>query len=176
MAKSTSSPPATVAKTDAEKRAALRKKINAAEERQAQRSLADQARDAADTALGYVRSNPLKAVAAVAVGALVIGAMTRPGRRAGARASKRASRIASVATEAALAYGLSLVDGAGKAAQKGQDRLSDFGGAVGDRTSAWTAAAAKEGGLLSDYLIGAARRRGKRAARSIDELRNRIQH
>ncbi len=164
------------AKTDAEKREALRGKIAASEQRQAERSFADQAKDAADSALGYVRANPIKTVAAVAVGALVIGAMTRPGRRAGAKASRKASRFATIASDAALAYGLSLIDGASHAASKGQDKLSDLGNTVGSTASAWTSAAGREGSQLSDYLVDAARRSGKRAGRTIDDLRSRIQH
>jgi ElaB/YqjD/DUF883 family membrane-anchored ribosome-binding protein len=160
------------AKTDAEKREALRGKIAAAEKRQAQRSFADQAKDAADSALGYVRANPLKTVAAVAASALVIGALTRPGRRAG----RKAGALAGVATDAALAYGLSLLDSAGSAASKGQDKLADLGGSVGDKARAWQSAAAKEGSQLSDYLVEAARRSGKRAGKSIDDLRSRLRH
>ncbi|HEU4820098.1 MAG TPA: hypothetical protein VFS87_02945 [Qipengyuania sp.] len=180
MAKSKNTPAQsgskTPPKTDAEKREALRGKIAAAEERQAQRSFADQAKDAADSALGYVRANPLKTVAAVAVSALVIGALTRPGRRAGARAGRKAGALAGVATDAALAYGLSLLDSAGSAASKGQDKLADLGGTVGDKARAWQSAAAKEGSQLSDYLVEAARRSGKRAGKSIDDLRSRLRH
>lgn len=180
MAKSTNTAGKTAAKTpaksDAEKREALRNRIAASEERQAQRSFADQAKDAADSALGYVRANPFKAVAAVAVGALVIGAMTRPGRRAGARAGRKASALAGVATDAALAYGLSMLDSASSAASKGQNKLGDLGHAVGDKAGAWTSAAAKEGSQLSDYVVDAARRSGRRASRTIDDLRSRLQH
>ncbi len=180
MAKSTTTIAKTLGKapanTDAEKREALRGKIAASEERQAQRSFADQAKDAADNALGYVRANPLKTVAVVTVGALVIGALTRPGRRAGAKAGRKASKFATVASDAALAYGLSLIDGASHAASKGQDKLSDIGSTVGSKASAWTSAAGKEGSQLSDYLVEAARRSGKRAGKTIDELRSRIQH
>lgn len=176
MAKSNTTPARTAAKTDAEKREALRGKIAASEERQAQRSFADQAKDAADSALGYVRANPLKSVAAVALGAVVIGALTRPGRRAGAKAGRKASKFAGVATDAALAYGLSLLDTASGAASKGQDKLSDLGSTVGSKASAWSSAASKEGSQLSDYLVEAARRSGKRAGNTIDELRSRIRH
>lgn len=163
-------------KTDAEKREALRGKIEAGEQRQAERSFADQAKDAADSALGYVRANPLKSVTAVAVGALVLGAMTRPGRRAGAKAGRKAGRFAGVATDAALAYGLSLLDSASSAASKGQDKLADLGDTVGDKARAWQSSAAKEGGDLSAYLVKAARRSGKRAGKTIEELRGRLSH
>lgn len=159
-------------KTDAEKREALRGKIAAGERRNSQRSFGDQAKAAADGALDYVKANPLKTVAGVAVGALLIGAMTRPGRRAG----RKAGALATVATEAALAYGLGLLETAGNAASKGQDKLADLGETVGDKARAWQATAAKEGSELSDYLVKAARRSGKRAGRTIDELRSRLQH
>lgn len=162
----------TAAKTDAEKREALRGKIEAGERRNAQRSFGDQAKAAADGAIDYIKANPLKAVAGVAVGALLIGAMTRPGRRAG----RKAGALASVATEAALAYGLGLIEAASGAASKGQEKLADLGGTVGDKARAWQKEAAKEGSELSDYLLGVAKRSGKRAGRTIDELRNRIAH
>ena len=158
--------------TDAEKREALRAKINAGEARQAERTLADQAKDAADGALEYVKSNPIKSVAAVAIGALLIGAMTRPGRKAG----KRAGKLASVATDAALAYGLSLLDAGKDAAETGQDRLADLSKSARKNAREWQDYAAREGNELSDYLIAAARRSGKRAGKTIDELRSRIAH
>lgn len=160
------------AKTDAEKREALRGKIEASGQRHAQRSFTDHAKDAADDAMGYVRAHPLKTVAAVAVGALIIGAMTRPGRRAG----RKAGALAGVATDAALAYGLTLLDSASSAAGKGQDKLANLGDTVGSKARAWQATAANEGSQLSDYLINAARRSGRRAGRTIDDLRGRISH
>ncbi len=159
-------------KTDAEKREALRGKIEAGERRNAERSFAEQAKAAADGALDYVKANPLKAVAGVTVAALLIGAMTRPGRRAG----RKAGALAGVATEAALAYGLGLLESAGSAASKGQDKLADLGETVGEKARAWQSTAAKEGSALSDYLVDKAKRSGKRAGKTIDELRSRLQH
>lgn len=158
------------AMTDAEKREALRAKIHAGEARQAERNFADQAKAVADDALDYVKANPLKTVAAVAIGALVIGAMTRPGRKAG----RRAGKLAGVATDAALAYGLSLLDAGKNAADKGQDRLADLSSSARRNAREWQDYAAREGSELSDYLIAAARRSGKRANKTIDDLRSRI--
>lgn len=175
----TSAKPATAktaAKSDAEKREALRSKINAGERRNAERSFADQAKAAADGALNYVKANPIKAVAGVAVGALLLGALSRPGRRAGRKAAAKTSAFAAIATEAALAYGLGLLDTAGAAASKGQDKLADLGETVGDKARAWQTTAAKEGSALSDYLVDAAKRSGKRAGKTIDELRSRLSH
>ena len=162
--------------TDAQKRKALRARIDArteqAQKRRDERGLADQARDAADGAIAYVRANPLVSIAAVAVGALVIGALTRPGRRAG----RRAGALAGVATDAALAYGLSLLDSAGSAASKGQDRMGELGEKVGGRVRDFQATAVREGSNLSDYLVTAAKRSGQRAGKTIEELRSRITH
>lgn len=164
------------AATDAQKRKALRARIDArtgeARQRRDERGLADQARNAADGAIAYVRANPLVSIAAVAVGALVIGALTRPGRRAG----RKAGALAGVATDAALAYGLSLLDSASTAASKGQDRVADLGDRVGGRARDLQATAIREGGNLSEYLVTAARRSGQRAGRTIEDLRSRITH
>ena len=157
-------------KTDAQKREALRTKIDAGEVRNSQRSFAEQAREAADDALDYVKAHPLKSVAAVTVAALLIGAMTRPGRRAG----RKAGAMASVAADAALAYGLGLLDSAGDVMAKGQDRLSEFGDTAETKARKWGGIAARETGELSDYLATATRRGGKRASRTIDELRGRL--
>ena len=163
-------------KTDAERRETLRGRIAAGERRNSQRSFADQARAAADGALDYVKANPLKAMAAVTAGALLIGAMTRPGRRAGRKAGARAGALAGIAAEAALAYGLGLLDAASGAAGKGQDKLADLGESVGETARAWQSTAAREGSALSDYLVDAAKRGGKRTGRTIDELRSRLRH
>ena len=77
---------------------------------------------------------------------------------------------------AALAYGLGLLDAASGAASKGQDKLADLGDTVGDRARVWQSTAAKEGSDLSDYLVSMARRGGKRAGKTIDELRSRLPH
>lgn len=161
-------------RTDAQKREDLRARITAAEDRNEARSLADQAKAAADGALEYVKANPLKSVAAVAAGALVIGALTRPGRRAGRKAGARVGSLAGVAADTVLAYGLSLLDSGKQVAGKGQDVLSDLGNTTRKNARAWQASAAREGSELSDYILGAAKRGSKRAGKTIDELRGRL--
>ncbi len=163
-------------KSDAEKREALRGKIAAGQRRNEERSFADQAKAAADGALDYVKANPIKSVAGVAAAALLIGAMTGSGGRAGRKAGRKAGALATVATDAALAYGLGLLETASSATSKGQDKLADLGDTVGDKARAWQSTAAREGSALSDYLVDAARKSGKRASKTIDELRSRLQH
>lgn len=158
------------AQNDAQKREALRAKIEAGEARQAERSFGEQARSTADDALEFVKANPLKSVAAVALGALVIGAMTRPGRRAG----KKAGKLAGIATDAAVAYAIGLFDAGKDAADTGKDRMADVSHKVRRNAREWQEYAAKEGSELSDYLMAAARRSGKRASRTVDDLRARL--
>ena len=91
----------------------LRAKIEAAERRNAERSLADQARTAANAAVDYTRANPLTVIGGALFVGLAIGLMTRPGRQ-------MASRVAHSATEA--------VSGAASSASSGAKRLAAGGG------------------------------------------------
>ena len=80
--------------TDEQKRAELRARIEAGNKRLEERTLADQAKDAAGTAVEFAKKHPLATVGGAVVLGLAIGAMTRPGRRAG----RKGGRMASVAT------------------------------------------------------------------------------
>ena len=73
--------------TTSDSRDALRQRIEQGEARLAQRDLVKSAEDAAKAAGDFVRAHPFASVAGVATIALVIGAMTRPGRRIGNRAA-----------------------------------------------------------------------------------------
>ncbi|MCL9982818.1 MAG: hypothetical protein NBV60_06640 [Erythrobacter sp.] len=130
-------------------RDSLRARIEAAERPNAERSLADQARAAADAAVDYTRAHPLTVIGgALAVG-LLLGLATRPGRRVaskavsavGAAASGAANSAASgvkgvttaggakVATllgEAAMAYAMKLLDELLQGASDGQDKLGEL--------------------------------------------------
>lgn len=158
--------------TDEERREALRRKIAAAEERNAQRSLSDTARDAADTALDYVREHPLRSIVMVAAGALVIGAFTRRGRHLG----QRSGQLAALATDAALAYGMRVIDSATDAAESGQNKLAELGGAVGSKARKLKHQAANDATEAGNKLRSAAKKTGKSAQRSIKDLRSRLAH
>lgn len=136
--------------TPADKRDALRAKIDAAERRNAERSLADQAREAASAAADYTRDHPLTVISGALVAGLLLGLATRPGRRVatraagavGAAASGAASsaasgvkgltarggtRIGTLVGDAALAYVMKLIDDVVDAARSSQDRIEDLG-------------------------------------------------
>lgn len=131
-------------------RDSLRARIEAAERRNAERSLSDQAREAADAAIDYTRAHPLTVIGgALAVG-LLVGLATRPGRRIAGRAvsavgaaasgvvdtaaagaktvtARGGSKVATLLGEAAMAYAMKLVDELLQGANAGQERIEDLG-------------------------------------------------
>ncbi|MGB3470120.1 MAG: hypothetical protein WBA51_04790 [Erythrobacter sp.] len=175
----------------------LRAKIEASERRIAQRTLADDARDAAGAATEYAKKNPLTVVGgAIAVG-LIIGLMTKPGRRAAkSAATGAASAVGGAATGAAktvstaaktrgsafgavvadglVAYGIKVIDDALDRARAGKDKLEDLGDAAG--------AKAREAKRDAEYLAGTAadktrtvtRRTRRRATRAVRDLATRV--
>lgn len=164
----------------ASERDALRMKIEAAERRIEERTLADQAQEAAHATTTYVKANPLKVVGgAIAVG-LVIGLMTKPGRRAattaansaasavsgtassaakgvGNAAKNRSSKFGSLVADAIIAYGIRLIDEAMETAQKGQDKLED----IGDNATA----SARDLRRDASYIAASAADKGRNATR-----------
>lgn len=131
--------PAKSRPTNDEKREELRDKIEAAEARQAERSLADQAREARDNAVGFVREHPLGTVsAALAFGILVAAIVPGPGRRlrkrVGTKVSNRAAPLAAMVAEMGLAYASSVGDFAANAVRTGQNALEDVGDSIGQTT------------------------------------------
>ncbi|MCB2085953.1 MAG: hypothetical protein KDE07_05820 [Sphingomonadaceae bacterium] len=160
--------------TDQAKRDELRAKIEAGEQRNAERTVGDMARDATRQATDFVKEHPLAAVAGVAAVGLAIGAMTRPGRRAGKAAGKRASALAGYATELGLAYASGLFDAASNAAKTGGERIEDFSeevvhGARNARRSASHAA-----GDAADNIRFIGRKAARHAGRSLRNARSRI--
>lgn len=112
-----------------DKRKELKQKIQAGEQRHAARSLADSARAAGEDTVEFVKRHPLATLAgAIAVG-LAIGAMTKPGRRLG----KRGGAVAALITDAAIAYGMKVIQQAGSAAREGQERFGDLSGTLSER-------------------------------------------
>lgn len=119
--------------TSEEPRDELRAKIEASERRMAERTMADTAQEAAGAATEYVKKNPLTVLGgAIAVG-LVLGALSKPGRRAasgaagsaasavggaassaaqgvGNAAKKRGGAFASLLADALIAYGIKMID------------------------------------------------------------------
>ena len=177
-----------------DKRDALRAKIEAAERRNAERTLADQARETASSVVDYTRANPLTVVGGAVAAGLVIGLLTRPGRRAAGRAlhgasdaisgaassakatvtgttSRQGSRIGTMIGEAAMAYLMTAVDELLETARAGQDKAADLGDAAGTQAKRITANASETAGSAADSTRALARKTADVAVGVVRDLR-----
>lgn len=156
--------------SDEQKRDALRSRIEASEARNDARSLADQARDAADSALAFTRKHPLAVVGGVLVAGLAIGAMTRRGRNIG----RRGGVLARLASDAALAYGARMIDGMVDGAQYAGDRIEDFGDSATTAARGLRRDAAYKLDAAGDALRASGRKAGRKGSRAYRALRSRL--
>ncbi|MXO90178.1 hypothetical protein [Pontixanthobacter aquaemixtae] len=154
-----------------EKRQALKAKIEAAEQRNADRSIGDIARDASKKATDFVKEHPFATLAGVAVLGLAIGAMTKPGRRAGKAAGENASKFASYAAELGMAYATGLIDAASDLTQLGKDKIEDLGDAINDNAGELKRKASFRGGNAAAAAKSLTREAGKKAGRTVRDLR-----
>ncbi|MGY6551800.1 MAG: hypothetical protein ACXIT4_07875 [Erythrobacter sp.] len=165
------------------KRDALRARIEANERRIAERTLADDARDAAKAAADYTRANPGKVVAgALAVG-IVVGLMTAPGRRLVANAAssvtgKKAKpaaetggRFGALFANAFVAQGLKLLDDVLEEANTGKEHLDELADKFADKV---TTSAEKLGREAVDNSREMARRTRERAESAAREIAERV--
>ncbi|MEX0342722.1 MAG: hypothetical protein AB3N06_09050 [Erythrobacter sp.] len=158
--------------SDEQKREQLRARIEAGEQRNEERSLADQAKDAADSALEFTRKHPLAVVGGVLVVGLAIGAMTRPGRRLG----RRGGVLAGLAADAALAYGARMVDTVLDGAQYAGDRIEDLGDSASTAARGLRRDAGYKLDVAGDALRSSGRKAGRKGSRAYRALRTRITH
>ena len=135
-------------------RDSLRTRIEAAERRNAERTLADNARTAATAGADYTRAHPLTVISGALAAGLVIGLLTRPGRRLAGRVvsgatgavsgaassagsgvksitARGGSRIGTMVSEAAVAYIMTLIDDLIEAARSGQERAEEAADGLG---------------------------------------------
>ncbi|QUL38791.1 hypothetical protein [Erythrobacter sp. JK5] len=183
--------------TASEKRDELRAKIEASERRIAQRTLADQAREAASAATEYTRQHPFTVLGgAIAVG-VVIGLMTKPGRRAvtraatgtvsavggaasgaaksvGGAARARGAAIGTLFTDAIVAYGMRLIDDVLDTARSGQDRIEDLGDSAAAKSREMKREAGYMAGTAADKSRTIARRTRRRAERAVRGIKDRV--
>lgn len=175
------------------KRDTLRARIEAAERRNAERNLADNARAAATAAIDYTRAHPLTVIGGALAAGLVIGLLTRPGRQVAHRmvtsatgavsgaassassgakgvAARGGSRLGLMLGEAAVAYAMKLIDEALETARTGQDRAEEFGDAAGEKARKLTAGAAQAAGVAAENSRSLARQTRNSAARVVNEI------
>ncbi len=158
-----------------QKRTELKKKIDAAEQRNQERSFGDYARDARDGATSFVKEHPITTLAGgIALGVLVAALVPGPGRRLRKQATKRGAVLGGVLADLALTYGSQALDGASKAARTGQSRLGDLGETLGDALADGARTLRREAGEASDTAGSLSSDLGKRATRSLRNLRSRM--
>ncbi len=174
-------------------RDALRARIEAAERRNADRTLADQAREAATAAVDYTRANPLTVIGgALAVG-LLIGLLTRPGRRVASRVAHRTagavstaassarsgvsnttarggSRLGRMIGEAAVGYAMTMIDEVLETARAGQERAAEIGDAAGAQAKKLSANASDAAGSAVGSTRALARKTADAAAGVVRDL------
>ena len=149
--------------TDEQKREKLRERIEAGEQRNEERTLAEQAKDAADSAMEFTKKHPFAVVGGVLLAGLAIGAMTRPGRRIGRRGG-------------AFAYGARMVDGVLDGAQYAGDRIEDLGESTATTARGLRRDAAYKLDVAGDALRASSRKAGRKGSRAYRSLRTRITH
>lgn len=187
----------TTALTSVDKRDALRARIEASERRNAERTLADQAREAAEAATEYTRAHPLTVIGgAVAIG-LLVGLATRPGRRVATRAagavgaaasgaansaasgvrgvaSRGSSQLGTLVGDAALAWGMKLVDEVLDSARSGQDKVEDLGDDAEATVRRVRRDAVHAVGAATDTARHTARKTRRKAARAVRDTVGKI--
>ena len=177
-----------------DQRDSLRARIEAAERRNAKKSLADQARAAADAAIDYTRANPLTVIGGAVAFGLVIGLLSRPGRRVAGRAlhsagdaisgaassatsgvksitARGSSRLGALIGEAAVAYAMTVIDEVLDAAKDGKARAGDLGEAAGKQARKLTADATDAAGAAADSTRTLARKTRDAALGVVRDIR-----
>lgn len=179
--------PTPVATTDA--RDALRTRIESAERRNAERTLADQARDAASTAADYTRANPLTVIGGAVVAGVIIGLLTRPGRQVAGRAihsasdaissagsnaknfAKRRTGMGQSIGDVVVAYGMTMMDEIMDAARAGQDRAEELGDVAGTKAKKLSASASDAADSAASSTRAMARKTRAVAADAFSDLK-----
>jgi hypothetical protein len=181
-----------------QQRDALRARIEAAERRNAERTLADQARDAATAVTDYTRAHPFAVIGgAVALG-LAIGLLTRPGRRIASEAyhtaSDRISDAASTASsgvkrvtqgrgsrigerigEAVMGYVMIALDELLETARAGQERAGELGEAAGKEARKLSVTASDAAGSAADNTRELVRKTADVAVGVVRDFRRKTQ-
>lgn len=175
-----------------ERRDALRARIEAAERRNADRTLSDKARDAAGGAMDYTRAHPFTVIGGAVAAGVAIGLLTKPGRKVARSAANRASgalagagltnsssakslaarggsKISNLVGEAAVTYVLTLIDDAMDNARAAQERAADFGDSAGNQAKKLGANAADAASSAADSTRALAR---KASTAAVDAMRD----
>ena len=175
------------------RRDALRAKIEAAERRNAERSLADQAREAAVAAADYTRAHPLTVLGGAVLAGLLIGLATRPGRRVAGRAvnavgaaasgaagsaasgmkqvtARGTGKVGTLVSESLVAYAMKVIDEMIEAARTGQDRIEDLSDDAADTARRVRRETSHKLAAAADTTRSAARKTQRKATRAVRDV------
>jgi len=140
-----------------EQRDELRRKIEESERRQDERSYADMAREATDTATEFVKEHPILTVSVVALVGLAIGSRTTRGRELTGRAVGFADHL----VDLGMAYAGGMATKVGDVTRHSGDRLVDFG----DDVAFGRRGARRDARYFAERQKQAAHHAGRKAAR-----------
>lgn len=178
-------------------RDSLRARIEAAERRNAERTIGDQAREAASAAVDYTRAHPLTVIGGALAAGLIIGLLTRPGRQVASRAfhgtadkisgaassarsrvddltSRRGSRFGKTIGETAVGYVMTMMDEVLETARATQDRAADLGDAAGSKARKLSAEASDAAGSAATSTRALARKTADAAASAARDLGRKV--
>lgn len=178
-------------------RDSLRARIEAAERRNAERTIGDQAREAASAAVDYTRAHPLTVIGGALAAGLIIGLLTRPGRQVASRAfhgtadkisgaassarsrvddltSRRGSRLGKMIGETAVGYVMTMMDEVLETARATQDRAADLGNAAGSKARKLSAEASDAAGSAATSTRALARKTADAAASAARDLGRKV--
>ena len=157
--------------TDEERRERLRERIEASQERHEQRTIGDTIKEAGETVTDFAKKHPLATVAGVLGLGLLVGSMTRPGRRA----ARRGGMFARLAVDTVAMYGMSAIDkattGAAAARRSGGDAFEDFGDSIGSTLRGLRRDAAYRSDVIGDTVRSGSRKASRKASRAARDLK-----
>ena len=152
------------------KRKTIKKKVAAAEKRNAERSertfldrAGEGAIEAKDKFTAFAKEHPVATLAGgLAIGVLIAGLFKGP-RQAAIKGGTRAAGLAAIGAELAMAYAAKALDAAKEAGSEGADWLGETGKTLGSKAREFSSEASDYAGTARDNAM----RSGRSAAKAI---------
>ena len=152
------------------KRKTIKKKVAAAEKRNAARSertfldrAGEDAIEAKDKFTAFAKEHPVATLAGgLAIGVLIAGMFKGP-RQAAMKGGTKAAGLAAIGAELAMAYAAKALDAAKEAGSEGADWLGETGKTLGSKAREFSSEASDYAGTARDSAM----RSGRSAAKAI---------
>ena len=157
-----------------DKRAALKERIETAQESEAARrarKLGDNAKagavEAKDKFTAFAKEHPVATVAGGVVAGMLIASLFKAPRRAAVRTGTKAAGLAAVGSEIALGFLSEMRDSAELAGEEGKRKLADLGDSAGDAARRVRREASYRAGTAGDNARIAGREVSKTIMRAL---------